>query len=68
LNEFGFTYAVFGLTLRSNLLIAELPLAQKPDVGPDVDIHLSVSPLGTRIVTTDPEVITYVSPYRDGAG
>jgi hypothetical protein len=68
LNEFGFTYAVFGLTLRSNLLIPELPLAQKPDVGPDVDIHLSVSPLGTRIVTPDPEVITYVSPYQDGAG
>lgn len=63
-----FTYSVFGLTLRSNRPIPELPPVKKSAVPVDVNIHLSVSPLGTRVALSDPEVLTYNSPNQDDAG
>jgi hypothetical protein len=68
LSEFGFTYSVFGLTLRSNQRIPELQLEKHSDSGSAVHIHLSVSPLGTRIVPSDPEALTYASSGGDEAG
>lgn len=68
MSKFRFTYAVFGLILQSNLQIPELPPAKRPDASPAVDIHLSVSPLGTRIVPSDPEALMYASPDPDELG
>lgn len=68
MSECGFTYAVFGLTLQSNQQIPELALATQPDVGPAVNIHLSVSPPRTRIHPSDLEILKYTSPYSDEAG
>jgi hypothetical protein len=63
-----FTYFVFGLTLRSNRPIPELPLAKQSDSPADVYVHLDASPLGTRIGVSDPEHLTYISPYQDESG
>jgi hypothetical protein len=68
LRDSSFTYSVFGLTLHSNQQIPELPLAEQPSVGPAVAIHLNVSPLTDEIIPSDPEVLTYASPYNDEAG
>ena len=63
-----FTYFVFGLTLRSNRPIPELPLAKQSDSPADVYVHLDAAPLGTRIGVSDPEHLTYISPYQDESG
>jgi hypothetical protein len=68
LTELSFTYTVFGLSLQSNQQIPELSLAKKSAAGPAVGIHLNVSPVGTGIVPSDPEVLTYISAYKDEAG
>lgn len=68
MNEPRFTYFVFGLTLRSNRPIPELPLATRTDAVADVDVHLNLSPLGIRILPSDPERLTYASPYQDESG
>jgi hypothetical protein len=68
LTESSFTYTVFGLSLQSNQQIPELPLAKKSPAGPAVAIHLNVSPVRTGIVPSDPEVLTYISAYKDEAG
>jgi hypothetical protein len=68
LTDSSFTYSVFGLTLHSNQQIPELPLAKHPSAGPAVAIHLNVSPLVDEIIPSDPEVLTYASPYNDEAG
>jgi hypothetical protein len=68
LTELSFTYSVFGLSLRSNKQIPELPLARRSPAGPAVEIHLNVSPLEAGIVPRNPEVLTYSSPYKDEAG
>ncbi|MGA8023807.1 MAG: hypothetical protein WB990_12605 [Candidatus Acidiferrales bacterium] len=64
----GFTYSVFGLTLRSNQQIPEIPLAKQPSAGPVVAIHLNVSPLSNGIISSDLEILTYVSPNNNEAG
>ena len=63
-----FVYSVFGLTLRSNHQIPELLLAKQPDARPAVEAHLNVSPRVHGIVPSDPETLTYLSPYHDEAG
>ncbi|MFZ3380246.1 MAG: hypothetical protein WA193_11505 [Candidatus Acidiferrales bacterium] len=68
MSEFGFTYAVFGLTLRSNQQVPELLPAKCCDAGPAVDVHLNVSPAGTHIASSDPEILSYTSPFQDAAG
>lgn len=68
MDEFGFTYVVFGLTLRSNRPIPGLPLARRRDAVADVDIHLGSSPPGPHIISPDLETLTYISPYQDQAG
>jgi hypothetical protein len=68
LTELSFTYTVFGLSLQSNQQIPELLVAKTPAAGPAVGIHLNVSPVGTGIVPSDPEVLTYISAYKDEAG
>ena len=42
--------SAFGLTLRSNLPIPELPQANQTDARADVDVHLNLSPLGTCVL------------------
>jgi hypothetical protein len=66
--DLSFAYTLFGLSLQSNQQIPELPLAKKSAAGPAVSIHLNVSPVGTGIVPSDPEVLTYISAYKDEAG
>jgi hypothetical protein len=68
LNESRFTYLVFGLTLRSNGPIPGLPLATRADAVADVHVHLNLSPLGTRILPSNAESLTYASPYQDESG
>ncbi len=68
MTELSFTYTVFGLSLQSNQQIPELPLAKKSPAGPAVGIHLNVSPVGDGIVPSDPEVLSYISAYKDEAG
>jgi hypothetical protein len=68
LNESRFTYLVFGLTLRSNGPIPELPLATRNDDVADVHVHLNLSPLETRILPSDPATLIYASPYQDESG
>lgn len=64
----NFTYSVFGLTLRSNRQIPEIPLAKQPSAGPVVVIHLNVSPLADGIIPPGPEILTYASPNNDEVG
>jgi hypothetical protein len=64
----SFTYSVFGLTLRSNQQIPEIPLAKQPPAGPTVALHLNISPLGEGITPSDPETLTYASPNSDEVG
>jgi hypothetical protein len=64
----SFIYSVFGLTLRSNQQIPEIPLAKQPPTGPTVAIHLNVSPLAEGITPSSPEILTYVSPNCDEVG
>ncbi len=68
MTECRFTYFVFGLTLRSNGPIPELSLTTRADAVADVHVHLNLSPLGTRILPSDPETLTYTSPYQDESG
>jgi hypothetical protein len=68
LTESTFTYTVFGLSLQANQQIPELTTAGRSAAGPVVGIHLNVSPLAAGIVSSDPEVLTYVSPHNDEAG
>ena len=68
MTELGFTYNVFGLALHSNQQIPELPLAQLHGPAPAVGVHLNVSPLAAGIVASEPETLSYLSPYNDEAG
>ena len=68
MTEPTFAYSVFGLSLRSNQQIPELPLATQTATGPAVGIHLNVSPISAGVVPSDPEVLTYISPNKDEAG
>ena len=69
LTELNFTHTVFGLTLRSNRQIPELPLKKQPDASPVVDDPPKSSRrLGLGVFSFDPEVLTYTSSYKDEAG
>ena len=68
MNECRLIHSVFGLTLRSNLPIPELPQANQTDARADVYVHLNLSPLGTCVLVSDPEVLTYANPYQDESG
>lgn len=63
-----FTYSVFGLVLRSNQQIPEIPLASQPSAGPAVTVHLNISPLADGLTLPGPEILTYVSPNCDQVG
>ncbi len=71
----NFTYAVFGLLLRSNLPIPELIPAQpgfdsSPELSHDssVAIHLSTSPPTGAVIPSEPEELSYSNSYKDEAG
>jgi hypothetical protein len=68
LTEPTFSYSVFGLSLRSNLQIPELPIERQTATGPAVGIHLNVSPLSAGVVPSELEVLTYISSNNDEAG
>lgn len=68
MNEPRFTYFVFGITLRSNGPIPELPLATRNEDVAGVQVHLNLSPLGTRVLASDQETLSYASPYQDESG
>ena len=72
----NFTYAVFGLSLRSNLPIPELipvhpefassPLDSSGDPG--VAVHLNASPQSSELNPAGPEDLSYANSYKDEAG
>jgi hypothetical protein len=76
LTALTFTYAVFGLSLRSNLPIPNLtPVSPEDELPPfessndrTVAIHLNASPHGNAVVPPGPEELSYDSPYKDEAG
>jgi hypothetical protein len=76
LTALNFTYAVFGLLLRSNLPIPELiplqpgpasaPVDRSSDLG--VSVHLNASPQSDALIATGPEELSYANSYKDEAG
>lgn len=72
----NFTYAVFGLLLRSNLPLPELtpinperdPSQKEPWNDRAVLIHLDASPHRASATPHGPEELSYDSPYKDAAG
>ncbi|HXN27027.1 MAG TPA: hypothetical protein VN902_07905 [Candidatus Acidoferrales bacterium] len=72
----NFTYAVFGLLLRSNLPIPEMiPLQPElipspPDAAGDnaVAVHLNASPTTSALNPSGPEELSYANSYKDEAG
>jgi hypothetical protein len=76
LTALNFTYAVFGLLLRSNLPIPEL-IPARPEIAsspldsssyPVVAVHLSASPQTSGLIPPGPEELSYVNSYKDEAG
>jgi hypothetical protein len=76
LTALNFTYAVFGLLLRSNLPIPELiPLrpefassALDPLSDAVVSVHLNASPQTGGLNPAGPEELSYANSYKDKAG
>jgi hypothetical protein len=76
LTALNFTYAVFGLLLRSNLPIPELiplrrDLASSPldsSGEPAVAVHLNASPQSSTQNPSGPEELSYANSYEDEAG
>jgi hypothetical protein len=76
LTALNFTYAVFGLLLRSNLPIPELiPMRPDPASSPldsstdaAVSVHLNASPQTDALNPTGPEELSYANSYKDEAG
>ena len=72
----NFTYAAFGLLLRSNLPIPELiPLQPEPVSAPvdrssdlRVSVHLNARPQSDAFIATGPEELSYANSYKDDAG
>jgi hypothetical protein len=72
----NFTYAVFGLLLRSDLPIPELtPVNSQLDrtilessSDPTVEIHLNASPPSGAAIASASEQLSYASSYQDEAG
>ncbi len=72
----NFTYAVFGLLLRSNLPIPEL-IPLQPELIPSsldasadlaVAVHLNASPQPDALNPPGPEELSYANSYKDEAG
>jgi hypothetical protein len=76
LTALNFTYAVFGLSLRCNLPIPNLPVVSStPEPSflesandHTVAIHLKASPQRNSAIPPGPEELSYDSPYKDEAG
>jgi len=72
----NFTYAVFGLLLRSNLPIPELiPLQSEPAPSSlrsssefTVSVRLNASPPGSALIPDGPEELSYANSYKDETG
>jgi hypothetical protein len=72
----NFTYAVFGLLLRSNLPIPELiPLQSEPAPSSlhsssehAVSVSLNASPSGSALIPDGPEELSYANSYKDETG
>jgi len=62
------THTVFGLTVRSNLLIPGLSPLGSSSGAVDVEFHLGVSPNSKREIPADSEDLTYTSSYTDESG
>jgi hypothetical protein len=76
LTALNFTYAVFGLLLRSNLPIPEL-IPARPELtsllldsssNPVVAVHLNASPQTSGRIPPGPEELSYANSYKDEAG
>jgi hypothetical protein len=76
LTALNFTYAVFGLLLRSNLPIPEL-IPLQPELipspldlagDPSVAVHLNASPPSSALNPSGPEELSYANSYKDEAG
>lgn len=72
----NFTYAVFGLLLRSNLSIPQLsPVCPEGALSsldsssdPAVSIYLNVSPQTNAVIPRGPEELSYANSYKDETG
>jgi hypothetical protein len=76
LTALNFTYAVFGLLLRSNLHIPEL-IPLQPKLAPSllasssdstVSVYLNASPQISALIPSGPEELSYANSYKDEAG
>ena len=71
----NFTYAVFGLLLRSDLPIPGLipvrpgqPTSFESSNDPAVAVHLSAFPQNAAAIQSRAEELSYASPYKDESG
>jgi len=67
-SEVNFTYSVFGLLLRCNVALPELPPANPSATGPVIEIHMNVSPYAGGDIPSGPGDLTYTSMYRVDSG
>jgi hypothetical protein len=76
LTALNFTYAVFGLLLRSNLPVPQLIPLQPDAASTPVDsssdsvvsVHLNASPQSDALNPCGPEELSYANSYNDEAG
>jgi hypothetical protein len=64
----NYTYAVFGLSLHSNLQIPWLTAVSPPAEGPDVRVRLGASPISSSAMLPGAEQLVFSSSYKDEAG
>jgi hypothetical protein len=64
----NFTYSVFGLLLKCNIPIPEVPPAHPLAAGQPVRIYMNISPHAGGDIPRGPEDLTYTSAYTDNKG
>lgn len=62
------TYSLFGLTFLSNLPIPGIVPRDSSCEHPDVTLQWDVSPIASREIISQPEVLTYSSVFKDDSG
>jgi len=61
----AFHYSLFGLTLRSNLKLPHLPIAEDQPSVPDCELSLGTSPENAK---NSADILTYTSTFTDRCG
>lgn len=62
------TYSLFGLTFLSNFPIPGIHPSNSSPVHADITLQWGVSPIDSREIISQPEVLTYSSMFKDDAG